>query len=151
MQSEGGHPTGERKPLSEATKSPAIGLSVFTYCPPSMNNLFYTDRRTGTRHKSGAYRTWIKQAIGYSTTMAHGGRRDEAIAAIYAAPVAVEIVVRRPDKRRRDVTNYVKALDDLLVRMGILKDDCQIGDSRIRWANDSDRMPSEVVITVRAA
>lgn len=41
-------------------------------------------------------------------------------------PVSVKIYLYPPDKRRRDVDNYAKAILDALVHAGVLVDDSQI-------------------------
>ena len=63
-----------------------------------------------------------------------------------STPVRAEYQFGRPDKRRADVANKEKAVSDLLVRAGILVDDSQIVDLRLRWANVDG-----VVITIRPA
>lgn len=61
------------------------------------------------------------------------------------ADVAVDYIFKRPDKRRRDVGNLEKAVSDLIVAAGILEDDSQIVDIRLRWGQPDDGM---VQITV---
>lgn len=46
----------------------------------------------------------------------------------------VEIEAWRPDKRRRDLDNLLKATLDALAHAGVYKDDSQIVDLRIYWA-----------------
>lgn len=50
-----------------------------------------------------------------------------------SAPVAVTLRLYAPDRRRRDVDNYAKALLDALVKSGLLEDDSLIKDLRITW------------------
>lgn len=50
--------------------------------------------------------------------------------------VSVDILAYRPDKRRRDLDNLFKAPLDALTYAGIWKDDSQITDLRIRWADE---------------
>ena len=48
--------------------------------------------------------------------------------------VRVDILVSRPDKRKRDLDNLQKALFDSLTFSRVWKDDSQIVDIRIKWA-----------------
>ena len=41
----------------------------------------------------------------------------------------------RPDKRRRDVANYEKAVSDILVTAGVIEDDSLIEEITLRWAD----------------
>lgn len=47
-------------------------------------------------------------------------RPDEPI----EGPVRVEEVFFVPDKRRRDLTNLEESVDDILVKFGVISDDC---------------------------
>jgi crossover junction endodeoxyribonuclease RusA len=49
-------------------------------------------------------------------------------------PMRVEIEAFRPDKRRRDLDNLLKAILDGLAHAGVYGDDEQIHDLRIFWA-----------------
>lgn len=48
----------------------------------------------------------------------------------------VEIEAFRPDKRRRDLDNLLKATLDGLAHAGVYEDDSQIVDLHIYWAKD---------------
>lgn len=54
----------------------------------------------------------------------------------FANPLRVEIEAFRPDKRRRDLDNLLKATLDGLAHAGVYEDDSQIVDLRIYWAKD---------------
>jgi len=41
----------------------------------------------------------------------------------------------RPDKRRRDVANYEKAVSDLLTTYAVIEDDSLIEEMTLRWAD----------------
>ena len=49
-------------------------------------------------------------------------------------PVRLDIVAHPPDKRRRDLDNLLKALQDALEHGGAFEDDSQVADLRIRRA-----------------
>jgi crossover junction endodeoxyribonuclease RusA len=55
-------------------------------------------------------------------------------------PLRVEIKAYRPDKRKRDLDNLLKATLDALCHAGVYVDDSQIVDLRIYWANDISGM-----------
>lgn len=48
-------------------------------------------------------------------------------------PMRVEIEAYRPDRRRRDLDNLLKAVLDGLAHAGVYEDDSQIVDLRIYW------------------
>lgn len=49
-------------------------------------------------------------------------------------PVRIDVAAHAPDRRRRDLDNLTKSLFDSLQAAGVLVDDCQVKDFRIRWA-----------------
>jgi crossover junction endodeoxyribonuclease RusA len=50
-------------------------------------------------------------------------------------PIKVEIVAYRPDNRKRDLDNLLKAALDGMAKGLIYEDDSQIRDLSIRWAD----------------
>lgn len=54
----------------------------------------------------------------------------------------------RPDKRRRDVANLEKAVGDTLTRWGVLEDDCQIVDIRLRWGRSGEVRAGECRVSL---
>ena len=54
----------------------------------------------------------------------------------FTGRLRVEIEAFRPDKRRRDLDNLLKATLDGLAHAGVYEDDSQIVDLRIYWAKD---------------
>ena len=47
--------------------------------------------------------------------------------------VRMKVALYPPDRRRRDVDNYAKALLDSLVAAGVLDDDALVADLRLIW------------------
>jgi crossover junction endodeoxyribonuclease RusA len=50
-------------------------------------------------------------------------------------PIKVEILAYRPDNRKRDLDNLLKAVLDGMAKGMIYEDDAQIKDLRIKWAD----------------
>jgi crossover junction endodeoxyribonuclease RusA len=48
----------------------------------------------------------------------------------------VTIAAYRPDRRRRDLDNLLKALLDGMANAGVMQDDAVIADLRIYWADE---------------
>lgn len=59
--------------------------------------------------------------------------------------VKVEIKAYRPDRRRRDLDNLLKAILDSMTHAGVMQDDALIEDLRVYWADEIGGM---VKITV---
>ena len=60
----------------------------------------------------------------------------------------VTIAAYRPDRRRRDLDNLLKAILDSLTHAGVMEDDCLIVDLRIYWEDDVGGM---VKVTIEGA
>lgn len=90
---------------------------------PSLNSLYPGKAK---RHKSKAYEAWIKEAGQILLTQKPWHFFDE--------PVQVTYRVGKPSKRNMDLCNREKALSDLLVGHGILKDDSLIHRLVMEWA-----------------
>ncbi len=103
--------------------------------PPTANNLFPTGKG-GKRFISPEYKVW-KQAAGLMLNAQRPRPIPGAISALYE--------FRKPDNRRRDVTNCEKAVSDLLVTHGVIEDDCLIEDITLRWVYGT---PWEARVTV---
>jgi len=87
------------------------------------------------RVKTSRYRTWIRAAG--NEVMAQ--RREH-----FDGDVTLSLIAKRPDKRRRDLDNLLKASQDLMVHCGILDDDQQIIKVSAEWG-------SETAIEIEAA
>lgn len=82
------------------------------HVPPSTNNLYTNVPRKG-RVKTERYRTWL-QAVGWDMKRYHNQRWME--------PVYLTIVIGKL-RANADVSNRVKAVEDLLVAHNIIPDD----------------------------
>jgi len=91
--------------------------------PPSVNAYYRTFRNRILISKQGReYRKTVLE------------ERKKAPFEMLMGPVRVEIEAFRPDKRKRDLDNLLKASLDALTHAEIFEDDSQIIDLRIFWA-----------------
>jgi crossover junction endodeoxyribonuclease RusA len=89
--------------------------------PVSVNNL-YANGRKG-RYKTDKYLAWCAEAsIGIKDSHRQG-----------IAAYSLAICLRRPDKRRRDLGNFEKAISDLLVAHGVIADDSGCERLTMHW------------------
>lgn len=80
--------------------------------PPSTNNLFLNGRKG--RFRSQKYDTWLQEA---------GWELKRQRPSKVAGPVSVKYEFGKPDNRRRDLSNLIKAPEDLLVSYGVIESD----------------------------
>lgn len=103
--------------------------------PPSVNNL-YRNIRGGGRVSTRAYREWRAEAyhaIKFAKPPYYSGR------------VRLTMAFGRPDERRRDVSNFVKAIEDALVHMMVIEDDSLVQSISAEWTTEH---PGQVAVTV---
>lgn len=106
--------------------------------PPSANNLFPTGKH-GKRFISPEYDAWQTQA-GYELNQQRSPR--------HAGKVEVSYEYGRfQDNRRRDIGNLEKAPTDLLVKHGIIEDDCLIQRITLAWSDELPQGRMRVTIT----
>lgn len=92
--------------------------------PPTTNNLF-ASLKSGRRIKSESYRVWEREA--------DFQLMQQKPLPYFDNPVMLTLHLGKPDKRKRDVSNTIKAVEDMLVTAGVLKDDELVHDVRARW------------------
>ena len=93
--------------------------------PPSVNRYWRTFQ--GRMIISAEGRTYRK-AVGDQVLIQRGAKH-------YEGKLRVVIEAWRPDKRRRDLDNLLKAVLDSLTHAGVWVDDSNIVDLRIYWAD----------------
>lgn len=98
--------------------------------PPSVNRYWRhpTKGRLAGLHLISEEGRTYREAVALQVRAQHG--TPEQI----AHPMAVDIEVFMPDRRRRDLDNLLKALLDSLTYAGVWADDSLIHDLRIRRA-----------------
>jgi Holliday junction resolvase RusA-like endonuclease len=101
--------SGNKAPASSAGAASEFELTL--PLPPSTNNLFKTVQHGG-RAKTGSYRDWIKTA-GWN------------IEQLQIAPLRgrYELTIMLPAAMRGDISNRIKAVEDLLVAHRLTDDD----------------------------
>ena len=110
--------------------------------PPTVNHLY----RTGGRHR---YKTAEGAAYQEATAAEMRAQREMLPArncrGPYLGPVALHIVMTSRTRRRWDLDNRVKAVQDCLQMAGIIKDDSQITELVVR----RDPMPRRDQTTIK--
>lgn len=114
--------------------------------PPTVNNLF-ANAAGGGRFKTRDYASWCRSIDGFLQTACRSAT-GTATRPKLRGPVAVDYVVARPDKRRRDLDNLLKALNDILTRNWIIEDDALIERLAISWAPRSLAWPKDCKVRV---
>lgn len=103
--------------------------------PPSTNALFTTRRGSRQRIKTDAYRAWITDAGWALAGVKH-------LCPTGTIQGCVGLRIEMPFNRKRDISNGIKAIEDLLVSHAIIPDD--------RWVDELDvrRVPVTEPLTV---
>lgn len=106
--------------------------------PPSVNSLFAGKRR---RYVSPRYKRW-RTAAGWELISQKPAK--------CVGRVHIDIALTINDRRHRDASNYVKALEDLLVAHGVLTDDSSryVKAVTARWTDAGQ--PQAVVTLIPA-
>ena len=88
-------------------------------------------------YRSEQYSTWIDASYLIISAQMRGKEPIEG---------RFDLVIRakKPDKRKRDLDNILKALSDILVKCGVIEDDHLCESIHICWTTSGD--PCEVEI-----
>jgi crossover junction endodeoxyribonuclease RusA len=107
--------------------------------PPSQNSAYRNVPGRGRAYTLAA-KTWLTNAA-----VALAEQRVRGV----KGPVKISYRIGRPDKRRRDISNLVKVMEDCLVKNGVIEDDSLVEAFAISW--DQDVTGAEVkIITCEA-
>lgn len=94
--------------------------------PPSANKLWRAVN--GRVLKSAEYRSWL-DAMAWTW-------REQAGTQKVHGQYALTIAMGKPDRRRRDLDNSLKALSDLLVASGVVEDDSLCQRIDMSWCTE---------------
>ncbi len=105
--------------------------SIILPFPPSVNSLFRNvtgrDGKPRGRVVTKKYKAWREEA-------AQALFEQEPIAR-FTGPISLTLALGRPDKRKRDISNLVKAVEDLIVTHGIIADDSDVQRLSVYWTH----------------
>lgn len=103
--------------------------------PPSVNTYWRTFKGRMIISKAGRdYRKAVQDAVLMQLANKH-----------WEEKLKVTVEAFRPDNRRRDLDNLLKAILDALAHAGVYLDDSQIVDLRIYWAEEKS---GKVIVTL---
>ncbi len=109
-------------------------ISLVLPMPPSINEAYRNVPGVG-RVKTSKCRSWIAWAAFEMKRQARG-----SIAGAYAIHVEID----RPDNRRRDLSNFLKVLEDTIVAQGLVEDDSLCERIKMRWTQKIEGRPGPV-------
>ena len=95
--------------------------------PPPTNGLYRNTKDRGGRAKTTRYKAWQNNAI--LDLVEQGITRQP----IVTGPIHLVMVFGRPDRRKRDLDNLLKAPIDLLVSQGVIEDDRNVQSIVANW------------------
>lgn len=116
-------PRPVREELDHMGQKPVVLTLV--NIPPSTNGLYANVPKRG-RVRSERYRSWSNVA-GWELKRQRPGT--------IKGHVALTIEVERKDARRQDVSNRIKAVEDLVVEHGIIEDDSLVTKVEAEWTD----------------
>lgn len=120
------------------------GVSLWLPFPPSVNNLFAHAPVKGRvrRFPTKGYKAWRQEAV--IRILAYKHPR-------FTVPVVIKLELTPKDSRRRDASNYIKAVEDALVEARLIPDDDQRWVKAVipYWENPSSN--PGVRVTIRPA
>jgi len=101
-------------------------LEIMLPWPPSVNNYWRMVNGRMIISKDGRdYRNNVADQIDRQRARKH-----------FDGPLRLTVEAHRPDNRRRDLDNLLKATLDSLAHAGVYEDDSQIKDLRIFWGKN---------------
>ena len=103
--------------------------------PPSVNAMY--SNRGRSRCKSAKYRTWLDAA--------YWALRKQYSGHSMGGEVMLQIALKAPDNRRRDLDNHAKAIQDALTGK-VLRDDSQIKLLFLWWEDNTKGGEARVMI-----
>lgn len=112
--------------------------------PPTVNHYYRTGGRTA-RYKTAAGKAYQVATVAAMT--AARPRREPP----YEGPVAVRVILTAKARRRWDLDNRLKAVQDCIQIAGIIADDSQITELHVIRDNSVRQDSTRVTVTTRPA
>ncbi len=111
--------------------------------PPSVNQARTIHKRGDKRFigSSSVYRAWIEEMT-HRVKVQRGAQR-------VSGPFRIEFTATRPDKRKRDADNLLKASLDAIVKGGAVDDDSDAAKISIEWIEDGPPGMAIVISPIR--
>ena len=113
--------------------------------PPSTNQTWRSYNR-GDRHCVILSESARLYRLDVASRVAVGRAKGLIPSTAFSSPVGVDILLRKPDNRKRDLDNTTKSLLDALTKAGVWADDSLVHDIRLRW--DGVEKPGKVTIKI---
>ena len=104
--------------------------------PPTVNHLYRT--RNGHRYKTPEARNWQED----TTQLLLANSKCEC----YKKSVSLIIIFQTNNRRKWDIDNRVKALQDCLSKAKIIKDDAQIQELKVK-REYGDKVSTRIILT----
>ena len=112
--------------------------------PPPLSALYRNVPRVG-RVKTKRYTQWERTVGGEH--MVKRLRAGNDVQLCIGGPVAVEYTIQKTGRRRRDLDNLAKALNDQLTKCGVIEDDSLIQRCSLQWDTTGTVKGVHVVVT----
>lgn len=113
-------------------------LDLVMSLPPSVNRI-WRQGKLGKVYRSEEYTNWRKKTLWEVGLQAKFGKIQGGY--------NLFVIVERPDKRKRDLDNFIKAINDILSASGIIEDDHLCQSISMKWGGSG----SLCHVTVEAA
>jgi crossover junction endodeoxyribonuclease RusA len=110
--------------------------------PPSANALWRS--HNGRNILSEPYRKW-KRLVAHEINAAL--LADDNLHGI-VGPYRMTLTLDRPDKRKRDLSNRIKAVEDALVAAGVVHDDSDCQSLTVQWSDKPPAKPAFVHVEI---
>ena len=107
-------------------------ISLVLPFPVSVNAMFRNVLHVG-RVKTQEYKRWQDEAAMAVLVNKVCGKIDGAY--------AIHVEIDRPDKRRRDLSNLLKSIEDFCVLQGFVEDDSLCTSIKMKWTDAIEGRP----------
>ena len=99
-------------------------IQIILDLPPSVNKLWGVNK-SGRMYKTTKYSLWLRVSVWEAASQSKGQK--------ITGPFQLRMEVVRPDKRKRDLDNLLKASLDCLTSAGVIADDSFCEHIEAKW------------------